>query len=100
MAAVMERFESVGDQASPAVDLSAEQWLRDDGANQRQLDIADACFANDFGCSLNQLGMRETILENQNWDSGACSPSLCEDHIGCTHLVQQVQEVFLASPLL
>jgi hypothetical protein len=70
VAAVMERFENVGEEACPAVDMSAEQWLRQGGANERQLDIAAACFANDFGCSLTQLGMRETILENRNWDAG------------------------------
>ncbi len=32
--------------------------------------IAEACYANDFGCSLNQLGLSEMITENQRWDSG------------------------------
>lgn len=68
--AVMDKFESVGKQDFPAQDLSAEQWLRNGGASERMIDIADACFANDFGCSIPQLGMRETILENRKWDSG------------------------------
>ena len=34
--------------------------------------IAEACYANDFGCSLDQLGLCEMITENQRWDSGAC----------------------------
>ena len=32
--------------------------------------IAEACYANDFGCSLDQLGLCEMITENQRWDSG------------------------------
>ena len=33
--------------------------------------VAEACYANDFGCSLEQLGLGEMITENQRWDSGA-----------------------------
>ena len=40
--------------------------------------IAEACYANDFGCSLDQLGLHEMITENQRWDSGAPAPAaLC-----------------------
>lgn len=73
IAAVMDKFESVGQQDFPAQDLSAEQWLRQGGASERMVEIADACFANDFGCSISQLGMRETILENRKWDAGQIS---------------------------
>lgn len=66
----MDTFEAVGRQAYPAQDLSVEQWLHEGGASNRMIDIADACFANDFGCSISQLGMRETILENRSWDAG------------------------------
>ena len=46
-------------------------WLREKkGFSQRQLDIADACYANDFGCTLEELGLRETIKENRLWDAG------------------------------
>jgi hypothetical protein len=88
VAVVMERFEGVGGQASPAVDLSAEQWLRDGGASQRQVDIADACFANDFGCSIGQLGMRETILENQSWDAGTAFPRWLGRHAVVSNGIQ------------
>lgn len=63
-------FENVGDLDTPTEDVSAENWLRQNGANERMIDIAEACYANDFGCSLSQMGLRETILENQKWDSG------------------------------
>lgn len=65
-------FEDVGDEAPPppGQDVSAEQWLRSKGATPLQLEVADVCYANDFGCSLRQLGLREMITENQRWDSG------------------------------
>ena len=63
-------FEEVGAQELPARDISAEQWLRQQGATDRMVAIADACYANDFGCSIEQLGLRELILENRNWESG------------------------------
>jgi hypothetical protein len=28
------------------------------------MEVADACYANDFGCSVQQLGLREMITEN------------------------------------
>lgn len=62
-----EWFDDVGDEASPPAgqDVSAEQWLRSKGATPLQLEVADVCYANDFGCSLQQLGLREMITENQ-----------------------------------
>lgn len=63
-------FAEVGQESYPATDISAEEWLRSKGANEQMLAIADACYANDFGCSLQQLGLREMITENRKWDSG------------------------------
>ena len=40
------------------------------GATDKMLAAAEACYANDFGCSLRQLGLREMITENRSWDSG------------------------------
>lgn len=40
------------------------------GATDKMLAAAEACYANDFGCSLRQLGLREMITENRYWDSG------------------------------
>jgi hypothetical protein len=31
------------------------------------LAVADSCYANDFGCSLSQLGLREMVEENRRW---------------------------------
>lgn len=70
ISAVDDMFGGIGRQKYPAQDLSVENWMRQNGANDRMIDIADACYANDFGCSLVQMGLRETILENRRWDSG------------------------------
>lgn len=60
-------FDDVGDEAPPppGTDVSAEEWLRAKGASELQLEVADVCYANDFGASLGQLGLREMIVENQ-----------------------------------
>jgi hypothetical protein len=59
-------FDNVGDEAPPppGSDVSAEQWLRSKGVSELQMEVADACYANDFGCSVQQLGLREMITEN------------------------------------
>lgn len=67
---VHELFASVGEEQHPEPDISAAEWLRQHGASQKMLAIAEACYANDFGCSLEQLGLSEMITENQRWDSG------------------------------
>lgn len=63
-------FSEVGSESYPETDISGEQWLRNKGVSDQVLAIADACYANDFGCSLQQLGLREMITENRKWDSG------------------------------
>ena len=54
----------------PGQDVSVEAWLKDQGVSDRGLAVADACFANDFGCALADLGLTETIAENTAWDAG------------------------------
>ena len=63
-------FADVGNEKYPETDISAEQWLCNKGASSKVMAIADACYANDFGCTLHQLGLREMITENRKWDSG------------------------------
>ncbi|WIA08987.1 hypothetical protein OEZ85_008401 [Tetradesmus obliquus] len=67
-----DMFDHVGDEAPPPPgrDVSAEQWLRSKGASELQMEVADVCYANDFGCSVQTLGLREMITENNKWDSG------------------------------
>jgi hypothetical protein len=66
---VHELFDAVGDEPPPppGSDMSAEAWLRSKGATPRQLAVADVCYANDFGATLSQLGLREMIVENNGW---------------------------------
>ena len=52
-------------------DVSAAEWLARRGATPKMLAAAEACYANDFGASLRQLGLREMIAESRAWDSGA-----------------------------
>ena len=61
------------DEPSPpaGADVSAAEWLARRGATPRMLAAAEACYANDFGASLAQLGLREMIAESRAWDSGA-----------------------------
>ena len=57
--------------APGAADVSAADWLARRGATPKMLAAAEACYANDFGASLRQLGLREIIAEARAWDSGA-----------------------------
>ncbi|KAK9867463.1 hypothetical protein WJX84_001341 [Apatococcus fuscideae] len=67
---VHKLFAEVGGLDYPSVDVSAREWLEAQGASQSMLDIAEACYANDFGCSLGQLGLTEMITESRRWDAG------------------------------
>ena len=81
---VLQLMDSVGASKLPMEDKSARQWLIEQGANDRMLAIADACHATDFGCSIDDLGLRETIIEHQQWDSGTGSLVLingCPDQV-------------------
>ncbi|KXZ54086.1 hypothetical protein GPECTOR_5g191 [Gonium pectorale] len=69
---VHDLFGDCGDlpHPPPGADQSAEEFMKAHGFTARQVAVAEACYANDFACSLRQLGMRETIEENRKWDSG------------------------------
>ncbi|GLC55793.1 hypothetical protein PLESTB_001029400 [Pleodorina starrii] len=69
---VHDLFGDCGDEAHPppGKDLSAAEWMAAKGCTVRQMAVADACYANDFACSLRQLGVREMIEENRGWDCG------------------------------
>lgn len=63
-------MSTIGWESLPDHDISVAEFLRRKGASPHMLAIADACYANDFGCELEQLGLRETIIENRKWDAG------------------------------
>ena len=39
------------------------------GATNKMIAAADACYANDWGCSVHQLGLRELITEARRTDA-------------------------------
>jgi hypothetical protein len=68
-----ELMDAVGDEKPPpagAPDVPADAWLRSKNATPLMLEAAEACYANDFGARLRELGLREMIAENNAWDSG------------------------------
>ena len=75
----MELMDGIGSHslAADAPDQSVAAWLRQKGANKRMLAMAEACYANDFGCSLEDLGLRECIVENQLWEAGGRPGTAC-----------------------
>ena len=53
------------------VDCTALQWLTDRvKASKRVVAVAENVYANDFGCSLSTMGMRETAVEQREWCHG------------------------------
>ena len=50
----------MGDVPPPpdGADVSARAWLTGAGCDARQLAVAEACYANDFGASLDELGLK------------------------------------------
>jgi hypothetical protein len=63
--------------------------MRSKGCTPRQMAVADACYANDFGCSLEQLGLREMIEENRCWNSGGAA--VCSRAGVCTRCLRPQQ---------
>ena len=52
-------------------DVSALTWLVDVvRASPRVVSIAESLYANDFGCSLSIMGMKETAIEQREWRYG------------------------------
>lgn len=39
-------------------------------ASERSIELADCFYANDFGCSIHELGLQECIQEAKNWSYG------------------------------
>ncbi|CAG9459995.1 unnamed protein product [Pedinophyceae sp. YPF-701] len=68
---VMEMFDSIAEEEEdPLPDITAEEWLRKRGASAKQIEAADAIFANDFGTGLAGLGVAEMLIENRLWRHG------------------------------
>lgn len=73
-------FESASSEVHPppGQDISGIDWMRSKGASKRMIAAADASYANDFCCSLEQLGLRELIEEGRGWRYR--ETYLCMDH--------------------
>ena len=53
------------------VDCTALEWLTDRvEASKRVIAVAENVYANDFGCSLSTMGLRETAVEQREWCHG------------------------------
>ena len=50
--------------------MSCLEWLRAQGCSPDEVAAAETCYANDFGCSLRELGTHEMIQEVRNWVYG------------------------------
>ena len=46
------------------------QYFTEQNVTSRFLDVADAIFANDYGADMSQIGLKETIIEQQKWNYG------------------------------
>ena len=70
------------------------------GATSKMLAAAEACYANDFGCSLRQLGLREMITESRTWNSGARFYQNMENSLLTPDNPNLIVEKFLEKKLL
>jgi monoamine oxidase len=67
---VHEYFQGIASEDPDAPDISMAEYFHRRGANDTITQLAESIYANDFGCSLKQLGVRECIQEAQNWIYG------------------------------
>ena len=64
-------IDALEDRATAEVDCTALEWLTNRvKANQKIINLAESVYANDFGCSLSTMGMRETSIEQNCWRHG------------------------------
>ena len=66
---VHEFFDNILD-VDEAEGASVEEIMRRRGANDAQIEIAEVCYANDFGTSLRDLGLAELKQEKSEWSYG------------------------------
>ncbi|GBG78364.1 hypothetical protein CBR_g26393 [Chara braunii] len=74
VARVHELFANLADEAIDQYtgenDTSVADYLRRKGVKESMMKLADALYANDFGCSLTELGVAECIQEARSWSFG------------------------------
>jgi hypothetical protein len=67
---VHQIFERLAEEDPEVPDMSMAEYLHCKGVNRVVTQLAQSFYANDFGCSLEQLGLRECIEEAQQWIYG------------------------------
>ena len=68
---VFDVYEEVEElDAETVEEKSLLQYFTEKNVSSRFLDVADAIFANDYGSDLSQIGLKETIIEQQKWNYG------------------------------
>ncbi|CAM6091974.1 unnamed protein product [Calypogeia fissa] len=67
---VHEIFSALREDVSKIPDISMAEYLRLKGVNHTVMQLAEAIYGNDFGCSLDKLGVHECIQEAQHWTYG------------------------------
>ena len=64
-------IETLDDANTSHVDCTALEWLTDRvKAPPKIIKLAASVYANDFGCSLSTMGLRETAIEREVWNHG------------------------------
>lgn len=51
-------------------DMSIYDYMKHKHASLRSIELADCFYANDFGCSIHELGLNECIQEAKSWKYG------------------------------
>ena len=65
-----EEEEEDADQKKGKGKVNIKELLLRNGATKKQVEIAEVCYANDFGTSLNKLGLAEMKQEKLHWSYG------------------------------
>ncbi|BFI42826.1 protein MpOMT24 [Marchantia polymorpha subsp. ruderalis] len=67
---VHDLFKALIDEDSTPEDMSMAEYLRKKGVSSTVMSFAEAIYGNDFGCSLDKLGVHECIQEAHQWIYG------------------------------
>ncbi|KAJ7559120.1 hypothetical protein O6H91_04G070700 [Diphasiastrum complanatum] len=67
---VHEIFSGLAEEVPPNPDVNMKEYMLSKGFTHIGLQLAQSIYGNDFGCSLEHLGVRECIQEAQHWTYG------------------------------
>ncbi|KAL2608486.1 hypothetical protein R1flu_027059 [Riccia fluitans] len=65
-----ELFKALVEENSSVPDMSIAEYLQKKGVSETVMGLAEAIYGNDFGCSLDKLGLYECIQEANQWIYG------------------------------